>query len=99
MYQIPTQPETPINLAELPLAEAVLNTSQVDLIPAAHRPVLYRRLVQNYLTLQEEFWALLFGPAVEVQRKCAVVQMYPELSHTGPLLMDEFERADRPTNY
>ncbi|MCC3159720.1 hypothetical protein LJ737_20935 [Hymenobacter sp. 15J16-1T3B] len=91
MYNIPAQPVTPVNLAELPLAEAVLNTSQVDLIPATHRPVLYRRLVSNYLTLQEEFWALLFGPAVETQRTCAVVQMYPQVNHSGQTLDTHFE--------
>lgn len=97
MYAIPAQPAEPVNPAELPLAEAVLNTSQVDLIPAAHRPVLYRRLILGYNTLAEEFWALLFGPAIEVQTSCRVVQMAPEPGrNTKPSMMviDHFAAGD-----
>jgi len=63
LHSIPPKPEGPVNPAELPLAEAVLATSQVDLIPTEARPVLYRRLVPQFTALSEELWDLMFGEA------------------------------------
>ncbi|UOR07214.1 hypothetical protein MUN82_08965 [Hymenobacter aerilatus] len=74
MHGIPAKPQGVVNPAEVPLAKAVLTTSQADLIPEPALPKLYRRLEPQYPTLAEEIWDLLFGEA-EPEPECKVIQL------------------------
>ncbi|SNR91559.1 hypothetical protein [Hymenobacter mucosus] len=73
-YTTPARPVGPINPAELPVADAVLEAACFDLLPTERRPVLYRRLTDRFTHLAEELYHRLFDetPPAPAQ-ECRVI--------------------------
>lgn len=73
---IPLKPAGPVNPAELPVADAVLEAACHDLLPQELRPALFWRLSGRFAHLAEELYHRLFDqqPDPAAQQECRVIQ-------------------------